>query len=91
MFLCIFSSISNTRKWIYEKGHNQVYGVMDDDLQFVKRLPDHKPTKIPKSKKLIKEGFFLIFNTNNNDNDQKKIKTISVEIKKDETLTAGIK
>lgn len=37
--------MSNTRKWIWEQGHNQIYGVFDDDLTFVKRLPNNK--KLP--------------------------------------------
>ena len=47
------------------------------------------PKKIPKRKKLIILGFFLTFIKNNNDKDQNKIKTTSVDIKKEDTLTAG--
>ena len=40
--------MSNTRKWIYELGHNQIYGVFDDDLQFRKRnTQGAKPSKQP--------------------------------------------
>ena len=39
--------ISNTRKWIWEQGHDKIYGIFDDDLEFVKRVPNQKPTKIP--------------------------------------------
>lgn len=42
--------ISNTRKWIMEKAHKETYGVFDDDLEFVKRLPKgNKPSKIKMS------------------------------------------
>ena len=47
------------------------------------------PRKIPKIKKLIIFGFFLILSKNNKDSDQNKIKITSVEIKKDDRLTAG--
>ena len=38
--------MSNTRRWIYELGHNQIYGVFDDDLRFMKRNTEGKPSKI---------------------------------------------
>ena len=47
------------------------------------------PKKIPKSKKLISFGFFLTLIKNNRDKDQNKIKITSVDIKKEDTLTAG--
>ena len=39
--------MSNTRKWIWEHGKNEIYGVFDDDLKFIKRTPKQKPTKTP--------------------------------------------
>lgn len=47
------------------------------------------PKKIPKRKKLIIFGFFLILIKNNKDKDQNKIKITSVDIKKEDRLTAG--
>jgi hypothetical protein len=47
------------------------------------------PKKIPKRKKLIIFGFFLILIRNNKDRDQNKIKITSVDIKKEDRLTAG--
>ena len=39
--------ISNTRKWIMEMAHKETYGVFDDDLEFVKRLPKgSRPSKV---------------------------------------------
>ena len=49
------------------------------------------PKKIPNNAKLINFGLFLIFNNKSNDIVQKKIKIISVDIKKEETVTTGIK
>ena len=49
------------------------------------------PTKIPKIKKLIFRGFLIHFNKKSRLNDQKNIKKTSVDNKKDEKLTAGIK
>ena len=49
------------------------------------------PKKIPKSKKFKKIGFFWIFIKIQSDKDQKKIKTTSVDSKKEETETAGNK
>ena len=47
------------------------------------------PKKIPKRKKLIIFGFFLTLIKNNKDKDQNKIKITSVDIKKEDRLTAG--
>ena len=49
------------------------------------------PTKIPKIKKLIFKGFLIDFKKKSRLNDQKNIKKTSVDNKKDEKLTAGIK
>ena len=49
------------------------------------------PTKIPKIKKLIFRGFLIDFKKKSKLNDQKNIKKTSVDNKKDEKLTAGIK
>tara|TARA_B110000263_G_scaffold197631_1_gene176337 strand:+ start:1744 stop:2061 length:318 start_codon:yes stop_codon:yes gene_type:complete len=48
-----------------------------------------KPKKIPKRKKLIIFGFFLTLIKNNKDKDQNKINITSVDIKKEDRLTAG--
>jgi len=50
-----------------------------------------KPTNIPRRIKFISEGSSRIFNRKKRDNDQKKIRRISVEIKKEETVAAGIR
>ena len=50
-----------------------------------------KPKNIPKIIKLLMFGFFLIRNNINNEREQKKINTISVDIKNEETLTEGNK
>ena len=50
-----------------------------------------KPRKIPNNKKFSLDGFFLIFKSTNKQIDQKKTNITSVESKKDETLTAGIR
>ena len=52
-------------------------------------VKNDNPKKIPKRTKLMIAEFFLIFNKNNKDRDQKKTKTTSVDNKKDDTLTAG--
>ena len=49
------------------------------------------PKNIPRSKKFISFGEFLIFSKYKIARLQNKIKTTSVEIKKDETLTDGIR
>ena len=49
------------------------------------------PTKIPKIKKLIFNGLLIDFKKKSRLNDQKSIKRTSVDNKKDEKLTAGIK
>ena len=49
------------------------------------------PTNIPNKTKLIVVGDFFIFKICNNDNDQKKIKKTSVDTKKEENETEGIK
>ena len=48
------------------------------------------PTIIPHNTKFITEGFFLISSNAIIDSVQKNNKKISVDIKKEETLTAGI-
>ena len=50
-----------------------------------------KPTNMPKRTKFIIVGSFLIFNRKKRDIDQKKTSRISVEIKKEETVAAGIR
>ena len=49
------------------------------------------PTKIPKIKKLIFSGLLIDFKKKSRLNDQKSTKKTSVDNKKDEKLTAGIK
>ena len=49
------------------------------------------PTKIPKIKKLKKFGFFFIFRTCKRLIDHKKISMTSVVIKKEDTVTAGMR
>ena len=49
------------------------------------------PTKIPKIKKLIFKGFLIDFKKKSKLIDQKNTKKTSVDIKKEEKLTAGIK
>ena len=50
-----------------------------------------KPRNIPNKRKFNLDGKSLIFKRTNKQSDQKKINKTSVEIKKDETLTAGIR
>lgn len=51
--------MSNTRKWIWEHGYNQIFGVFDDDLAFIKRLPKgNKPSKIP----MTEEDWEMVIN-----------------------------
>ena len=49
------------------------------------------PTKIPKIKKLIFKGFLIDFKKKSKLIDQKNTKKTSVDNKKEEKLTAGIK
>ena len=49
------------------------------------------PTKIPKIKKLIFRGFLIDFKKKSKLIDQNNTKKASVDNKKDEKLTAGIK
>ena len=49
------------------------------------------PTKIPKIKKLIFRGFLIHFKKKIRLIDQKNIKNTSVDSRKEEKLTAGIK
>ena len=49
------------------------------------------PTKIPKIKKLILRGFLIDFKKKSKLIDQNNTKKTSVDNKKDEKLTAGIK
>ena len=49
------------------------------------------PTKIPKIKKLIFKGFLIVFKKKSKLIDQKNTKKTSVDNKKEEKLTAGIK
>jgi hypothetical protein len=55
---------------------------------FVKK---DKPTNIPKRRKFTIVGSSLIFNTKKRDKVQKRTRRMSVEIKKDETVTTGIR
>ena len=50
-----------------------------------------RPKNIPKTTKLLMFGFFLILNNINNEREQKKTNTMSVDIKNEETLTDGNK
>ena len=54
-------------------------------------IKNAKPRKIPNKRKFNLDGKPLIFKRINKQSDQKKINKTSVEIKKDETLTAGIR
>ena len=50
-----------------------------------------KPRKVPSKINLQKSGLFLIFNNCNKDRDQNKISKTSVDSKKEDTDTPGIK
>ena len=50
-----------------------------------------KPTNIPNKTKFIVFGFSIIIKTCSKDNDQNNINIISVETKKEEKETAGIR
>ena len=54
-------------------------------------VKNEMPTKIPKIKKLIFKGFLIDFKKKSKLIDQKNTKKTSVDNKKEEKLTAGIK